>query len=81
MNREEIYKELTNIFIDIFDDDTIILDDKTTAQDIEDWDSFENVNIIVSIENCYSIKFELDEIFDIKNVGDLVTLILDKYNY
>lgn len=80
MNREEIYKELTNIFIDIFDDDTIILDDKTTAQDIEDWDSLEQANIIVAIEELYKIKFDLDEVLDLKNVGQIVDIIIDKVN-
>lgn len=38
MSREEIYEQLNEVFRDVFDDDTIEVNDQTTSRDIEDWD-------------------------------------------
>ncbi|MBE6878852.1 MAG: acyl carrier protein [Ruminococcaceae bacterium] len=75
MTREAIFEELTEIFRDIFDDEEIELTDETTADDIEDWDSLEQINLLVAIEKKYSIKFKLDEVSHLANVGDMVTLV------
>ena len=36
MSREEIYEQLNEVFRDVFDDDTIDVNDQTTSSDIED---------------------------------------------
>ena len=48
MTREEVFEILTGIFQDVFDDDEIELTDATTADDIEDWDSLEQINLVVA---------------------------------
>lgn len=75
MTREAIFEELTEIFRDIFDDEEIVLTDETTADDIEDWDSLEQINLLVAIEKKFSIKFKLDEVSHLANVGDMVNLV------
>ncbi|MBP1551869.1 MAG: acyl carrier protein [Oscillospiraceae bacterium] len=75
MTREAIFEELTEIFRDIFDDEEIELTDETTADDIEDWDSLEQINLLVAIEKKFSIKFKLDEVSHLANVGDMVDLV------
>ncbi|MBE6888220.1 MAG: acyl carrier protein [Ruminococcaceae bacterium] len=75
MTREAIFEELTEIFRDIFDDEEIELTDETTADDIEDWDSLEQINLLVAIEKKFSIKFKLDEVSHLANVGDMVNLV------
>lgn len=50
MTREEIYNAINQVFRDVFDDDTISVNNTTTADDIEDWDSLEHINLIVAIE-------------------------------
>lgn len=40
MTREEAFERLTNVFREVFDDDSIEIFDATVADDIEDWDSF-----------------------------------------
>lgn len=71
----EIYSRLTEIFHDIFDDNSIKLTPETTANDIEDWDSFNHINLIVAIESRFHIKFKTAELESLHSVGHLVALI------
>ena len=41
MERTEVLEKLNDIFRGFFDDESIVLTDETTSDDIEDWDSFE----------------------------------------
>ena len=75
MNRTEIMAKLNEIFCDVFDDEDIVLSDDTTADDIEDWDSLEQINLLVAIEKQFSIKFSLADVADLENVGSMVDLI------
>lgn len=78
MTREEVYEMLNEVFRDVFDDDSIVVHDETTANDIEDWDSLEHINLIVSVEKKFGIKMNIGEVNALKKVGDMVDLILSK---
>ena len=78
MNRKEIYKNLDEVFQDVFDDDSIHVNDSTTADDIEDWDSLEHINLVVAIENKFEIKFNMNEVTSFKNVGEMVDIIVER---
>ena len=78
MTTDEILQQLNKVFHEIFDDDSIKLTRETTASDIPDWDSFNHVNIIVSVEERFKIKFQTAETEELKNVGHLVDLIKEK---
>lgn len=78
MTREEVYSKLTDVFRTVFDDDTITLNDSTTSADIEDWDSLEHIDLIVSIEKAFSMKFTMSETTGMKNVGEMVDIILSR---
>ena len=76
--REEIYVILNEIFRDNFDDDSIVLSDETSSSDIEDWDSLEQINLVAAIQNKFKVRFSVDEVNSMKNVGEMVDLILKK---
>ncbi len=78
MTREEVFETLTEIFRDVFDDDDIELTDNTTADDIEDWDSLEQINLVVACEKKFKVKFNMKEIQALKNVGEMVDTIIEK---
>lgn len=78
MSREEVYKKLDEVFQDVFDDDSIHVTDSTTANDIEDWDSLEHIGLIVAIEHKFNIKFNMGEITSLKNVGEMVDIIMER---
>ena len=78
MSRGEVFTKLNKIFRNNFDDESIELTDYTSSADIEDWDSLEQINLVVAIQEDFQIKFNIEEVNDIKNVGEMVDLILGK---
>lgn len=80
MSREDIYKQLNGIFCDIFDEEDITINDETTSNDIDGWDSLEHINLIMAIELSFGIKFQMGEINKFKNVGEMVDIIVERIN-
>lgn len=78
MTREDVMKGLTEIFRDEFDDEELVINETTTADDIEDWDSFANVNMVVAIEHKYQMKFAMGEVNKMKNVGEMLDIIMER---
>lgn len=77
MTREEVFERLNRVFREVFDDDGIEVTDTTTADDIEDWDSFEHINLVVAIEEEFSFKIPMGKTVTMKNVGEMADLILE----
>lgn len=75
-----ILEKLNKIFIDVFDDEDIVLTHETTADDIDDWDSLAQINLIICIKDEFGIDFDLEEVAQYKNVGDMVNAIEMKTN-
>lgn len=77
MNREEIFKKINEIFIEVFEDDTIEVVETTSAADIEDWDSLTHITLISEIEEEFDIKFSMKDVIGMKNVGEMVDIIME----
>ncbi len=75
MTRSEIFAEIQEIFRDNFDDESLVIVDATCADDIEDWDSLEQINLLTAMEKKFSLKFKLEDVRGLENVGGLVDLI------
>ncbi len=73
-----IYERLQKVFREVFEDEEIILTENTTAEDIDDWDSFAQIGLVMDIEREFRIKFKLDEVSKLSNVGEMATLIGQK---
>ena len=78
MTRKELLEAVAEILRDIFDDDTLEVTESTCSDDVEDWDSFEQINILVAIQDRFGIQFSLDDVSDLKDVGDTLDLIESK---
>lgn len=76
MSREEVYAKLTEIFKDVFYRDDITLTDTTSAADIAGWDSLMHITIIGAVEDEFDIKFAMKDMLEMKNVGDMVNIIM-----
>lgn len=76
MTEQEILNAVQDIFRDNFDDDTLEITRSTCADDIEDWDSLEQINLLTAMEKQFGVKFKLDDVRGLANVGDMVDLII-----
>lgn len=73
--KNEIFERLTEVFCDVFDDNTITLDKTTTAADIDGWDSLMHITLISAVEDEFDITFNMKDVVGMKNVGDMADLI------
>ena len=78
MTGEDLLATVTEILQDIFDDDELEVTEATCSDDVEDWDSLEQINILVAIQDEFGIQFSLDDVSDLKDVGDTLDLIEKK---
>jgi acyl carrier protein len=78
MQTNEIYDRLTDLFRELFADDAIVLTPQTTADDIEGWDSFNHISVVVAVETRFGVKMTTAEIEGLANVGALVAAIESK---
>ncbi len=75
MTKEAIYETLTEVFQDVFDDEDLQINDQTTADDIEDWDSLTHITLLSAVEEEFDIRFDMKAVHGLKNVGEMVDLI------
>ena len=78
MNKEKVLERINEVFRVIFDDETLEVDENTTASDVDGWDSLTHINIIASVEKEFGIDFSTKEVISMKNIGDMVDIILEK---
>lgn len=71
----EIILGLTEILRDIFPDDTSVITPRTSAADIEGWDSFKQIEIVLAAETRWRVRFSTRELDGLRCVGDLARLI------
>ena len=73
-----VYGALTQIFVEVFERDDLVLAPSLTAKDVPGWDSFKQVEIIMACEERFGIKFTTRELDSLNSLGDLVTLVAKK---
>jgi len=78
MEKSEVLSKLTPVFRNIFGNQSLELTNELTANDVENWDSLTHMLLITDIENAFSIKFRLKDLNRMRNVGDMVDVIISK---
>jgi acyl carrier protein len=78
MSMEEILNQVQEIFIDVLDEEDIEIFPETTANDVEEWDSLNHIQLVVAIEKHFNIKFSASEIQSYSNVGEMCDGIKEK---
>lgn len=80
MTKIEIFNKVEEIFQDVFDDEDLKITNETNSDTIEDWDSLNHINLVSAIEKEFKIKFSLMELMELKDVGEMNELIMEKVN-
>lgn len=79
MERNEIIEKLTPIFRQVFSEESLVLNDEMTANDVENWDSLTHMQMVTAVEKAFAIKFKLKDLNKMKKVGDLIAVIASKF--
>ena len=72
--------DLTEIFQEVFDDESIVPHAGLSAKDVDGWDSLTHIRLLLSVERRFKIAFSAAEVGQMKTVGDLIALIERKLN-
>lgn len=75
MTKEHILEKVTAAFTKILEHNNFKLEDSTTANDVDGWESITHMLIITEIEQMFGIKFKLMDLMNMDNVGDLIAAI------
>jgi len=78
MTEPEVYAKITAILREVFDRDDIEATPTLAADQVEGWDSFKQVEILIAVQEEFSVKFSSRELDSLKNVGDLVNIVVSK---
>lgn len=78
MNEQTVLQALTEIYVDVLDNEEIVLTPETVAADIEEWDSLSHIQLIVSVEKHFKLQFKTQEVQEFANVGSICDAILAK---
>lgn len=76
----EIMQKMQKAFQEVFEDETLQINESTSAKDIEKWDSLHHIMILYSLEEAFQIKFDIDEIIKMECVGDMLAIIEKRIN-
>lgn len=77
MERSEVFERLNQVFREVFDDDAIAVTEETTAADVAGWDSLMHITLIAEVEEEFDMKLPMKSVVGMKNVGDMVDVILE----
>jgi len=78
MEEKDVHDKLETSFRKVFNNDSLAIERSMTANDIEKWDSLTHMLLISEIEDSFEIRFKLKELNKMKNVGDMIDMIITK---
>lgn len=78
MEIEKIITEINNIFRDVLENESLVINAETNAKNVEEWDSLNHIQLVVAIEKHFKFRFTSSEIQGWKNVGEMCESISNK---
>ena len=64
-------KKLYDIISKVFSVQISEINDESSPETIESWDSFNGLILVDELDSNFNIKFSVSEIIDVKNVKDI----------
>lgn len=77
-NKKQIFDKLKPIFFKVFKNKKLKINNSSSAKNIKNWDSLIQITLVLNIEREFRIRFKANEISELKNVGEMIDLILKK---
>ncbi len=72
VSADQVLATLTGVFREVFDEEDLVLTRETTADDIEEWDSLNQIKLIIGCEKAFDIRLKPRDINGLQNVGEMV---------
>jgi acyl carrier protein len=79
-NRNEVFEHIREIFVELLDNESLIISESSTRNDIDGWDSLIHLHLVVEMGKHFKVKFTALESQNWKNVGEIIDSILSKNN-
>ena len=75
----DIRQTFLEVFREVFEDDTLTIEDRQSAKEFADWDSLRHISLIIAIERRFGIRFATAEISRLaepdQNIGTFLALL------
>jgi acyl carrier protein len=78
MDRSEVLQRIGEILRESLDDDGLRVSETTSRDDVATWDSLGHIRILTAVEESFGVRFDLEEVSLITNIGQIVDLVLRK---
>lgn len=69
---DERLSQLTELFQDVFDDDSLSISAETKINEINGWDSLIHITLMAAIQDEFGVSYDIDEITELNTVGDIL---------
>lgn len=73
-NQEKLFR----VFADVLKVDVASLNEKSSPDTIQNWDSLAVVNLVCELEQTFGVQFDILEILDFYNIGIIRTILMEK---
>lgn len=80
MTNTEINNIIVNEIRKILENDALEINADTVIQDIDEWDSLNNVDLEMTLETECGIDFEVGEFEELKTIGEMISSVEKKVN-
>jgi acyl carrier protein len=75
-DRDVLRQRLQQVFQEVFDDETITIEESTTAEDVDEWDSLTHIILVVAAEKEFGLRLNAAEVGKLANVGALLDILV-----
>ena len=73
-----VLAQLQPIFQEALNQPDLTVTRSSNANNTKNWDSLAHIELIEMVESHFKVRFALGELQDLKEVGDLIDLIVEK---
>tara|TARA_B100000809_G_scaffold232798_1_gene249015 strand:- start:1391 stop:1639 length:249 start_codon:yes stop_codon:yes gene_type:complete len=78
MNKEQALQEITQLLNEVLERKDVVLNELTTAKDIDGWDSLNHAIFIGEVQKHFKVKFALREVIGLKKAGNICDLVIER---
>jgi acyl carrier protein len=75
---QPIFERVRDIAADVLQVDSALIAPDSSPETIEAWDSVQNLNLVLALENAFGFEFSPEEMDQMKTVGAIAGVVAGK---